>query len=114
MSRGLKITLAPTNLVYNGVETVVRGSSLDVSARLTSMIDKPIRGRKLTFTGGAGTSTRQSCTALTNRHGYAACVMRGVTWPPSSTRVKILFKGDPEGLKHEYASTRSSALVTVT
>ena len=58
------VTPAPTTVTYTGATTATNGSSVTLSATLTSN-GTPLSGQTLTLTLGTG-RTAQSCTATTS------------------------------------------------
>ncbi|MDQ1710798.1 MAG: large repetitive protein [Frankiaceae bacterium] len=72
-STAFKVTREQTSLQYTGDSVILNGSPTHASAQLREDDGAPaIAGRSVTFTIGSG-ATAQSCTALTDSSGRAAC-----------------------------------------
>jgi hypothetical protein len=89
-----------TTLAYTG-PTTVRGSEVELAARLTTATGTPLPGRPLTFTTGSGDHT-----ATTGGDGVARLVG---TFPDHGRRqpVAVAFAGDPA---YEPAETRATLI----
>ena len=69
------VTREQTAIVYNGDTVILNGNTLHASAVLSEADSTPypiLTGRVVVFTLGTG-STAQTCTALTDTNGLAAC-----------------------------------------
>jgi hypothetical protein len=72
-STTFRVTREQTSLQYTGDSVILNGSPTHASAQLREDDGAPaIAGRSVTFTIGSG-ATAQSCTALTDSSGRAAC-----------------------------------------
>ena len=90
------VTLEQTALSYTGATIAHNGQPLAVSGVLTTddpALGAPIAGRTVTFTLGAGSSA-QSCAAVTDGTGTAACSIASVSQSPGPIPVVASFAGD--------------------
>lgn len=102
------ITREQTSLDYTGGTVVLAGGTLHASALLTEDDGAPaIAGRSVTFTLGGGASA-QSCTALTDALGHAACDIAPVSQPLGPGTVSATFAQDAY-----YLSTSDTASTIV-
>jgi hypothetical protein len=88
------VTREQTSLEYTGDAVIANGGSARASAVLREDDGAPaISGRSVTFTLGSG-ATAQSCTALTDATGRAACTISPVAQPLGAGTVKSVFAQD--------------------
>jgi hypothetical protein len=88
------VTREQTSLVYTGDTVILDGGTAHASALLTEDDGAPaIAGRSVTFTLGTGSSA-QSCTALTDAAGRAACDIATVAQPLGPVSVVSEFAQD--------------------
>jgi len=104
------ITRAHSRLAYTGPKSISHGSSVLLSAVLTSRVTgKPISWQRLTIQIGAG-GTAQTCTTKpTGSHGGGSCVIAGVQTDASPSMVKIMSPGDSN-----YLPSQTQAKVQIT
>ena len=100
------VTLEETGLTYTGATTATNGQGLSVSGVLTSdeIGGPPIAGRTVTFTLGSPGSA-QTCSAVTDPTGTAACTITPVEQSPGPIPVTDTFAGDNYYLSASVAST---------
>jgi predicted outer membrane repeat protein len=92
-STAFKVTREQTSLQYTGDSVILNGSPTHASALLREDDGAPaIAGRSVTFTIGTG-ATAQSCTALTNSSGRAACDI-ATNQPLGPNTIKSVFAQD--------------------
>jgi hypothetical protein len=92
-STAFKVTREQTSLEYTGDTVIANGTPTHASAALREDDGAPaIAGRSVTFTIGTG-ATAQSCTALTNTSGRAACDI-ATNQPLGPSTVKSVFAQD--------------------
>ena len=94
VARPFTITREQTSLTYTGDTVIANGGR----ARLAGVLREddgapPTTGRSIVFTLGTG-PTAQSCTALTNASGAAACEIATVAQPLGPGTVKAAFAQD--------------------
>jgi hypothetical protein len=88
-----KVTREQTSLEYTGDSVILNGAPTHASGVLREDDGAPaIAGRSVTFTIGSG-ATAQSCTALTNSSGRAACDI-ATNQPLGPNTVKSTFAQD--------------------
>ncbi|MBO0810086.1 MAG: hypothetical protein J2P32_17470, partial [Actinobacteria bacterium] len=90
------ITRAPTAVAYTGPRHVANGVPAHLSARLTEQGGAPISGRPVTIALGHG-SSRQHCTATSDRSGAASCTIGDLNQPltaAATVPVTVSFGGD--------------------
>ena len=90
------VTLEQTWLTYTGATVAHNGQPLAVSGVLTTddpALGAPIAGRTVTFTLGSGATT-QTCSAVTDPTGNAACSIASVAQSPGPIPVTDTFSGD--------------------
>ncbi len=94
-SSNFVVTLEETALNYTGPTIATNGQPLTVSGVLTSdgPGGGPIVGRSVSFQLGSGASA-QTCNALTNTTGTAACTIASVSQSPGPIPVTDNFAGD--------------------
>ncbi len=93
-SKAFTVTREQTSLDYTGGTVIRHGGTLQASALLKEDDGAPaISGRSVTFTLGSG-ATAQSCTALTDSAGRAACDIAGVSQPLGPGSVQAVFAQD--------------------
>lgn len=101
------VTREQTSLDYTGDTVILNGGTAHLSAVLTEDDGTPATpGRSVTFTLGDG-ATAQSCTALTDATGRAACDIAGVSQPLGPGIVTAVFAQDAYYL----ASSDSAATI---
>ena len=90
------VTREQTAIVYNGDTVILNGNTLHASAVLSEADATPypiLIGRVVVFTLGAG-STAQTCTALTDVSGLAACNITPVAQTLGPTTITANFAQD--------------------
>ncbi len=93
-TRPFTVTREQTSLTYTGGTVVLNGGTLQASGLLVEDDGAPaIAGRSVTFTLGSG-ATAQSCTALTDAAGRAACDIVGVAQPLGPGTISATFAQD--------------------
>ena len=93
-SKAFKVTREQTSLIYTGNTVIANGGTAHASAVLKEDDGSPaIAGRSVTFTLGSG-ATAQSCTALTDSTGRAACDIAAVSQPLGPGSVQAVFAQD--------------------
>ncbi len=88
-----KVVQEETKLVYSGDTLIAAGGTAHVAATLLEDGIVPIQGHTVTFTLGTGASA-QTCAAMTNAAGAAACDITGVSQPLGPGTVSATFGGD--------------------
>jgi hypothetical protein len=104
------VTLEQTGLTYTGPKIAQNGQPLALSGVLTTddpALGAPIAGRSVVFVLGSGTSA-QTCTAVTDTTGMAACSISSVSQAPGPVPVTDTFPGDPY-----YQTGSASAMVNL-
>ena len=93
-SKAFKVTREQTSLIYTGDTVIANGGTAHASAVLKEDDGSPaIAGRSVMFTLGSG-ATAQSCTALTDPTGRAACDIAAVSQPLGPGTVQAVFAQD--------------------
>jgi hypothetical protein len=93
-SKAFTVTREETTLTYTGDTVIMNGGTAHASALLQEDGSAPsIAGRSVTFTLGSGTGA-QSCTALTDSAGRAACDIGPVSQPLGPGTIKAVFAQD--------------------
>src|SRR4051794_8666430 len=93
-SKPFQVTREQTSLTYTGDTLLANGGTARMSGVLREDDGAPATaGRSVTFTLGSG-ATAQSCTALTNASGTAACDITPVAQPLGPGTVKAVFAQD--------------------
>ena len=93
-SKPFTVTREQTSLTYTGDTVIANGGTARASALLKEDDGAPaIAGRSVTFTLGSG-ATAQSCTALTDAAGRAACDINAVAQPLGPGSVRTVFAQD--------------------
>ena len=92
-SKSFTITKEETTLTYTGDLTLINGSIAHLSGQLLEDGAVAIAGRTVTFALGSG-PTPQTCNAVTDGTGTAACVINGVDQPLGPGTVSASFAGD--------------------
>lgn len=93
-STSFTVTREQTSLTYSGDTVILNGGTLHASGTLMEDDGAPaIAGRSVTFTLGSG-ATAQSCTALTDAAGRAACDIAAVAQPLGPVSVTSVFAQD--------------------
>ena len=87
------------------------GKKLSVSAALTYGPVGPVSARWISLTLGTGRNAT-TCRAITNKHGVASCSLK-VSASKGKATLAGAFAGDPKGRTYDYASARSSMIVTI-
>ena len=90
------VTREQTAIVYNGDTVILNGNTLHASAVLSEADSTPypiLTGRVVVFTLGTG-STAQTCTALTDVSGLAACNISPVAQTLGPTTITANFAQD--------------------
>ena len=90
------ITREQTAIVYNGDTVILNGNTLHASAVLSEADSTPypiLTGRVVVFTLGTG-STAQTCSALTDTNGRAACNISPVAQTLGPTTITANFAQD--------------------
>ena len=116
-SKAFTVTREQTSLTYTGDTVIASGGTVHASAALKEDDNAPaISRRSVTFTLGSG-ATAQSCTALTDSAGRAACDIASVAQPlgPGS-RSSRGPRSTPTGPSSDdcCSTTMSSSLITAT
>ena len=104
------VTPASTSLTYTGPTTVTNGQSVTLSGTLTTnepSAGTDVSGKTVTFTVGSGSSL-QSCTAVTNSSGVAACTITSVNQSTGTVAITSSFGGDTY---YQSSTTPSTAKV---
>ena len=86
------ITAAPTQLTYTGATSAQNGTSVTLSATLTSN-GAPLSGQTVVLNLGSG-SWKQSCSATTNAAGSASCTVASVNQIAGSVPVTAAYGGN--------------------
>jgi hypothetical protein len=97
-SSNFVVTLEETALTYTGPSIAHDGQPLPLSGVLTTDdpgLGTPIAGRAVTFVLGSGPSA-QTCAAVTDATGTAACTIASVSQAPGPIPVTDTFGGDPD------------------
>jgi len=104
-----------TRLAYTGDTGLRNGSAAHLSAILEEDGSAPLSGRSLTLGLGSGSSA-QTCTALTDATGAAACSIAGVNQPVGAGVATATFAGDEHyrSASDQPATQVSAATVTPT
>ncbi len=93
-SKAFMVTREQTSLIYTGDTVIANGGDAHASALLKEDDGAPaIAGRSVTFTLGSG-ATAQSCTAITDSAGRAACDIATVSQPLGLGSVQSVFAQD--------------------
>ena len=95
-SSNFVVTLEETALTYTGPTIAHNGQPLALSGVLTTDdpgLGTPIAGRTVTFVLGSGASA-QTCAAVTDATGTAACTIASVSQAPGPIPVTDTFAGD--------------------
>jgi hypothetical protein len=93
-SKAFTVTREQTSLHYTGDTVIANGDAAHASAVLKEDDGSPaISGRSVTFTLGSG-ATAQSCTALTDSTGRAACDIAAISQPLGPGSVQAVFAQD--------------------
>jgi hypothetical protein len=95
-SSNFVVTLEETALTYTGPAIAQNGQPLALSGVLTTddpALGAPIGGRTVSFQLGTGLSA-QTCTAVTDNTGTAACSISSVSQAPGPIPVTDTFAGD--------------------
>ena len=100
------ITAAPTQLTYTGATSAQNGTSVTLSATLTSN-GAPLSGQTVALNLGSG-SWKQSCSATTNAAGSASCTVASVNQIAGSVPVTAAYGGNSL-----YQSSTTSGTVKV-
>lgn len=87
------ITREETTIVYTGDTVIANGGTAHLSAVLKEDGTTPISGRTVTLTLGSGGSA-QTCIAVTDSTGVAACSVSPVSQPLGPGTVGASFAGD--------------------
>lgn len=90
---GLTVTLEEDTLTYTGPTVIANGGTATMSGVLLEDNVKPIMGRMVKFTLGAGV-TAQSCMGTTNASGIATCPISPVAQPLGPGTAGDAFAGD--------------------
>jgi hypothetical protein len=101
------VTPASTSLTYTGATTATNGSSVTLSATLTSN-GTPLSGQSVTLTLGTGRTT-QSCTATTSSSGTASCTVSSVNQVAGNVTVTVTYAGSAY---YQSASTSSTVKIS--
>ena len=110
----LRVRLARTKLSDIRSRWVTRLEGERTSATLMSVNGRVVRGRSVVFKLGSG-NAHLRCSGVTNEQGVAACTMRHLPRAITGTQeLSVIFRGDPTGPKHDYAKSKTTAIVTVT
>jgi hypothetical protein len=110
-SAAFTVTHEQDGLVYAGAASVVVGQPFVLSGALTTddpAAATPLAGKTVVLTLGSG-STAQSCSAVTDPSGFAACTVASVAQSPGSVPASANYAGD--GF---YVAAASVGAVTVT
>jgi hypothetical protein len=102
------VTHEETGLTYTGNTSAVNGSSMTLSAMLTTddpSAGTPLAGKTVVFTLGSGGSA-QTCSGTTNASGSASCTIASVSQTVGSVPIAASFAGDSY---YQAASASSSA-----
>ena len=95
-STPFNVTREQTAIAYNGDTVILNGNTLHASAVLTEGDSTPypvLAGRSVVFTLGTGAAA-QTCTALTDANGVAACNISPVAQPLGPTSITANFAQD--------------------
>jgi hypothetical protein len=93
-TKAFTVTREQTSLQYTGDTVIANGGTMHASAVLREDDGSPaIAGRSVTFTLGSGAAA-QSCTALTDSAGRAACDIAAVAQPLGPGSVQAVFAQD--------------------
>jgi hypothetical protein len=101
------VGLATTRLELRGPGLLRVGQWAAFWVELESVHGRPVGGRTVVVTLGAG-ATAQSCTVTTNARGHGWCVLTAVNQPAGWTTVTAHFAGDTR-----YSASDDSAKVKV-
>jgi hypothetical protein len=101
------VTPANTSLTYTGATAATNGSSVTLSATLTSN-GTPLSGQSVVLTLGTGRST-QTCTATTSSSGAASCAVPSVNQVAGYVTVTATYAGN--GYDHA-ASTSGTVKIS--
>jgi hypothetical protein len=110
-SAAFTVTHEQDGLVYGGAASVVVGQPFVLSGTLTTddpAAATPLAGKTIVLTLGSGSSA-QSCSAVTDPSGFAACTVASVAQSPGSVPASANYAGD--GF---YVAAASVGAVTVT
>jgi hypothetical protein len=88
------IALEETQVTYTGETLFAAGGTAHLSGHLVTDGTEALPGKTLTLSVGSGASA-QSCTAVTDAHGDAACTVSGVQQPLGPVTATAAFAGDP-------------------
>ena len=86
------VTPSATSVSYTGATTATNGSSVTLSATLTSN-GTPLGGQSVVLSLGTG-KTAQSCTATTSSSGAASCAIASVNQVAGSVSVTASYAGN--------------------
>jgi hypothetical protein len=95
-SSNFAVTLEETSLTYTGPTIAQNGQPLALSGVLTTddpALGSPIANRTVVFNLGTG-SSQQTCVAVTDSKGNAACSIASVSQAPGPVTVTDIFPGD--------------------
>ena len=95
-SAAFTVTHEQDGLVYAGAASVVVGQPFVLSGALTTddpAAATPLAGKTVVLTLGSG-STAQSCSAVTDPSGFAACTVASVAQSPGSVPASANYAGD--------------------
>jgi hypothetical protein len=109
-SSNFVVTLEETSLTYTGPTIAHNGQPLALSGVLTTddpALGAPIAGRTVVFNLGSG-SSQQTCVAVTDSTGNAACSIASVSQAPGPVTVTDTFPGDPY-----YRTASATAMVNL-
>ncbi len=103
------VTKEETKVTYTGATALRNGDSAQLAATLTADGVRPLSGRSLTL-GIGSMSTTQTCTAITNQAGSAACSIVSVNQPVGAGVASATFGGDDRyGAASDQPATQVSA-----
>jgi hypothetical protein len=109
-SSNFVVTLEETSLTYTGPTIAHNGQPLALSGVLTTddpALGAPIANRTVVFNLGSG-SSQQTCVAVTDSTGNAACSIASVSQAPGPVPVTDTFPGDPY-----YRTASATAMVNL-
>jgi uncharacterized protein (DUF2237 family) len=104
VSTAFVVTKEETTTAYTGPTAILQGQTVALSGHLLEDGVKPIAGRTLTLTLGAG-ATAQSCSALTDATGSGQCALPAVTVALGPEALGVSFVGDAYYLPSSAAAT---------